>query len=122
FEAARGKFHASASASIARRLLDRFVRAPAVANRQHPRKICAARHCPGWVITPRLPRKNGGTSGMPRTALLLLVVYLALGFGLRSWLQWRYTGSTGFRGISGAPGSAEWWGGVLFIAALLALL
>ena len=59
---------------------------------------------------------------MPRTALLLLVVYLALGFGLRSWLQWRYTGSTGFRGISGAPGSAEWWGGVLFIAALLALL
>lgn len=59
---------------------------------------------------------------MPRTALLLLVVYLVLAFGLRSWLQWRATGSTGFRGVSGAPGSAEWWGGVLFAAALLALL
>lgn len=28
------------------------------------------------------------------------------------------TGSTGFRGISGRPGSTEWWGGVLFAVAL----
>jgi protein-S-isoprenylcysteine O-methyltransferase Ste14 len=57
---------------------------------------------------------------MPRTALVILVLFLALAFGWRSWRQWRRTGSTGFRGISGAPGSAEWTGGLLFVVALVA--
>ena len=55
---------------------------------------------------------------MPLLALAAVVVYFALAFGLRSWLQWRRTGSTGFRGVSGAPGSAEWLGGVLFVTAM----
>jgi protein-S-isoprenylcysteine O-methyltransferase Ste14 len=55
---------------------------------------------------------------MPRTALVILVVFLLLAFGMRSWIQWRRTGSSGFRGISGAPGSAEWFGGLLFVLAL----
>jgi len=55
---------------------------------------------------------------MALTALVLLGIYLALAFGLRSAVQWRRTGSTGFRGISGSPGSAEWLGGWLFVLAL----
>lgn len=51
--------------------------------------------------------------------LALLGVYLGLAFGLRSYLQRRRTGSTGFRGISGPPLSAAWWGGVLFVVALV---
>lgn len=38
----------------------------------------------------------------------LLGLYLGLAFGLRSYLQLRRTGSTGFRGISGAPFSAAY--------------
>jgi protein-S-isoprenylcysteine O-methyltransferase Ste14 len=55
---------------------------------------------------------------MPTVALVALAIYLAVAFGLRSWIQWRRTGSTGFRGISGRVGSAEWTGGVAFVAAL----
>jgi protein-S-isoprenylcysteine O-methyltransferase Ste14 len=53
-------------------------------------------------------------------ALWLLLSYLAVVFGVRSWLQWRRTGSTGYHGISGRPGSAEWWGGVLLAVAFVA--
>lgn len=59
---------------------------------------------------------------MSITALVLFGVYLLLGFGLRTWLQVRQTGDTGFRGISGRPGGPEWWAGVLFVVALLAAL
>jgi protein-S-isoprenylcysteine O-methyltransferase Ste14 len=52
-------------------------------------------------------------------ALALYVLYLGLAFGLRSWLQIRRTGSSGFKGISGRPGSAEWLGGVLFVVAVV---
>lgn len=52
-------------------------------------------------------------------ALGLYLIYLATAFVVRSWLQWRRTGSTGFRGVSGRPGSLEWWGGALFVVALL---
>ncbi len=52
-------------------------------------------------------------------ALLLYVVFVGSAFGLRSWLQRRATGSAGFHGISGRPGSTEWWGGVLFVVALV---
>lgn len=53
-------------------------------------------------------------------AFALIVVYLAVAFGFRTWMQIRATGDSGFRGISGRPGSAEWWGGVLFVVALIA--
>ncbi|TXI52816.1 methyltransferase family protein [Mycolicibacterium mageritense] len=57
---------------------------------------------------------------MPSTALILYVIFAALGFGWRSWTQHRHTGSTGFRGISGRPGSLEWFAGAGFVAAILA--
>jgi protein-S-isoprenylcysteine O-methyltransferase Ste14 len=55
---------------------------------------------------------------MTTVALISYGVYLALAFGLRSWLQLRRTGSTGFEGVSGGPGSAEWLAGILFGLAL----
>ncbi|AUX34504.1 isoprenylcysteine carboxyl methyltransferase [Sorangium cellulosum] len=55
----------------------------------------------------------------PWFALVLYAVYMALAFGWRSLRQRRATGSTGFRGISGPPGSLPWLGGVLFAVAML---
>lgn len=55
----------------------------------------------------------------PVLALVLLVVFFGLNFGLRSWWHWRATGTTGFRGISGRVGSPEWLGGVLFAVGLV---
>lgn len=57
---------------------------------------------------------------MPRPvlALLLFLLYIAVAFGLRTWQMLRRTGGTGFRGISGPPLSAAWFGGVLFVLAL----
>ncbi|WP_437643932.1 methyltransferase family protein [Sorangium sp. So ce362] len=55
----------------------------------------------------------------PWFALALYAVYMALAFGWRSLRQRRATGSTGFRGISGPPGSLPWVGGVLFVLAIL---
>ncbi|URN05868.1 isoprenylcysteine carboxylmethyltransferase family protein [Actinomadura madurae] len=55
-------------------------------------------------------------------AIGALVVYLfwaGLAFGLRTWVQWRRTGDTGFRGGGLAKGSTQWWARVLFTAALL---
>ncbi len=57
---------------------------------------------------------------MTRIALAAYLVFAALAFGWRSWIQWRRTGSTGFRGLGGRPGSLEWLGGVLFAAAIVA--
>jgi protein-S-isoprenylcysteine O-methyltransferase Ste14 len=51
-------------------------------------------------------------------ALGLYLLYGALAFGLRSWLQLRRTGDSGFKGISGRPGSLEWAAGVLFAIAI----
>ncbi|MGS2809742.1 methyltransferase family protein [Nocardia sp. MW-W600-9] len=56
---------------------------------------------------------------MAATALVLYVIFGALGFGWRSWRQYRTTGSTGFRGISGRPGSLEWLAGIGFVAAIV---
>ncbi len=56
---------------------------------------------------------------MASLMLALFILYLALAFGVRTVLQLRRTGSTGFKGVSGRPGSAEWLGGVLFIVALV---
>ena len=52
-------------------------------------------------------------------ALGLYVVGLAVTFGVRSWLHRRRTGSIGFNGFSGGPATAGWWGGVLFLLALV---
>ena len=57
---------------------------------------------------------------MTAAAVALFAVYLLVGFGLRTWVQWRRTGDTGFRGISGRVGSSEWWAGALFVFALVA--
>ena len=56
---------------------------------------------------------------MAGAALTVYVVWLAIAFGLRTWLQVRRTGDTGFRGVSGRLGTAEWWAGVLFVLALV---
>lgn len=50
---------------------------------------------------------------------MLYLAGLVLAFGVRTWLQIRRTGTSGFRGISGRPGSPAWWGGVLFPLAVL---
>jgi protein-S-isoprenylcysteine O-methyltransferase Ste14 len=57
---------------------------------------------------------------MTIAALVLFGAYLLIAFGLRTWLQVRATADTGFRGISGRPGSPEWWAGILFVVALVA--
>ncbi len=51
-------------------------------------------------------------------ALGAYALYMALAFGLRTAMQLRRTGSSGFEGVSGRPGSAEWWAGVLFVVAI----
>jgi protein-S-isoprenylcysteine O-methyltransferase Ste14 len=51
-------------------------------------------------------------------ALAAYVLYMALAFGLRTAIQLRRTGTSGFEGISGRPGSAEWLAGVLFVVAI----
>ena len=56
---------------------------------------------------------------MATVALIAYAVYVALAFGLRTVVQIRRTGSSGFKGISGRPGSAEWLAGVLFVVALV---
>ena len=55
---------------------------------------------------------------MPRLALALYALYLALAFGWRSWLQRRRTGSSGFVGISRA-GALERLGGALLAASIV---
>ncbi|UUV28685.1 isoprenylcysteine carboxylmethyltransferase family protein [Amycolatopsis roodepoortensis] len=56
---------------------------------------------------------------MAAIALGLSLLYLLAAFGLRTLQHYRSTGETGFRGVSGRPGSLEWWGGALFVVALL---
>ena len=51
-------------------------------------------------------------------ALGFYALYMALAFGLRTWLQIRRTGESGFKGISGRLGSLEWIAGVLFVLAI----
>lgn len=55
---------------------------------------------------------------MAVAALILYLIFAVLGFGWRSWTQYRRSGSTGFRGIHGQPGSLEWLAGVGFIVAV----
>lgn len=46
-------------------------------------------------------------------------VYLLVAFVVRTIIQVRRTGDSGFRGLSGRFGSAEWWAGVLFVVSLV---
>jgi protein-S-isoprenylcysteine O-methyltransferase Ste14 len=55
---------------------------------------------------------------MATLALAAYILYMALAFGLRTAIQLRRTGASGFEGISGRPGSAEWLAGVLFVVAI----
>src|SRR5690606_840997 len=57
---------------------------------------------------------------MPVTALIIYLVWLALAFGVRSWVQWRRTGDAGFRGAALTRGTVQWWARLLFVAALVA--
>jgi protein-S-isoprenylcysteine O-methyltransferase Ste14 len=70
-----------------------------------------------------LHRHGTGEPMSPTTAAAIaLTIYLlglATAFGWQTWRHWRATGSTGYRGISGQPGSLHWWGGVLFVLAVI---
>lgn len=69
-------------------------------------------------LATRYPGWHPEAGLMASWRLALHALYPALAFGGRTLLQLRRTGSTGFKGISGRPGSAEWIGGVLFAAAM----
>ncbi|NEA29978.1 methyltransferase [Actinomadura bangladeshensis] len=56
---------------------------------------------------------------MAIAALVIYAVWAVLAFGLRSFLQWRRTGDTGFRGAGLDKGTVQWWARVLFTGALL---
>lgn len=56
---------------------------------------------------------------MAITALVIYLVWAALAFGLRSVVQWRRTGDTGFRGGGLARGSTQWWVRLLSVTALI---
>ena len=55
--------------------------------------------------------------GLGRARLLRRCIWRSRS-ALRSALQLRRTGSTGFKGVSGSPGSLEWFAGVLFVRRL----
>jgi protein-S-isoprenylcysteine O-methyltransferase Ste14 len=59
---------------------------------------------------------------MPRLALAVYVVFLAIAFGWRSWVQYRRTGDVGFRGFSRGVSGLERAVGTLFAVALVACL
>lgn len=57
---------------------------------------------------------------MGGVALGVYVVFMVVAFGVRAVVQRRRTGSAGFNGMRGRPGSAEWWAGVSFVVAVVA--
>ncbi|GGZ72467.1 MULTISPECIES: methyltransferase family protein [Streptomyces] len=63
--------------------------------------------------------RGEAVSGWAWTALALYLGWAGFAAGVRAALQRRRTGDAGFRGISGRPGDASWWAGVLFVTALL---
>jgi protein-S-isoprenylcysteine O-methyltransferase Ste14 len=52
-------------------------------------------------------------------ALLLYLAGLVVTFGLRAVIHRRRTGSSGMHGISGRPFTLPWWGGALFVLAIV---
>lgn len=62
------------------------------------------------------------TDFLASVALGALGLYGLVAIAGRSLLQWRRTGSTGWRGVHGRPGSAAWWAGVMMALALVGLV
>jgi protein-S-isoprenylcysteine O-methyltransferase Ste14 len=62
------------------------------------------------------------TDFLASVALGALALYGLVALVGRSLLQWRRTGSTGWRGVHGRPGSTAWWAGVLMGLACLGLV
>jgi protein-S-isoprenylcysteine O-methyltransferase Ste14 len=62
------------------------------------------------------------TDFLASVALGALGLYGLVALAGRSLLQWRRTGSTGWRGVHGRPGSAAWWAGVMLALAMLGLV
>jgi protein-S-isoprenylcysteine O-methyltransferase Ste14 len=62
------------------------------------------------------------TDLLASVALGALALYGLIALVGRSLLQYRRTGSTGWRGVHGRPGSAAWWAGVLMGLACLGLV
>lgn len=60
-----------------------------------------------------------GDVGAPVAALALFTVYLGVVFGIRPVVQLRRTGDHGFRGMTGRPGTTQWWASLLFALAVL---
>lgn len=56
---------------------------------------------------------------MAPLALAIFALWMITAFGVRTFLQMRRTGDSGWRGFSGRPGSIEWWAGLLFVLALV---
>lgn len=54
---------------------------------------------------------------MPVVAVVLVVLFAVIGMGWRSWLQYRRTGSTGFRAFRGRFASSEWFAAAGFSTA-----
>lgn len=57
---------------------------------------------------------------MGAVGLVLYLAFMVLAFGVRAMVHRRRTGSAGFRGMRGRPGSPEWFAGVLFVVAVFA--
>jgi protein-S-isoprenylcysteine O-methyltransferase Ste14 len=55
---------------------------------------------------------------MAELALITYAAWFALAFGIRTVVHQRRTGDSGWRGVSGRVGSAEWFAGVSFSVAL----
>jgi protein-S-isoprenylcysteine O-methyltransferase Ste14 len=55
---------------------------------------------------------------MAELALALYALFGVLTFGVRTTVQIRRTGSSGFQGIAGRPGSVEWFAGLGFAVAI----
>ncbi|UJR81991.1 methyltransferase family protein [Sandaracinus amylolyticus] len=59
---------------------------------------------------------------MPGIALIGWIVYVGIAFGLRTWMQIRATGESGFVGLRRGAGMLERFAGVLMVLAFLASL
>jgi protein-S-isoprenylcysteine O-methyltransferase Ste14 len=58
------------------------------------------------------------TQVVPELSLWLWLAFGAVAIGVRVALHHRATGSTGLKGVSGRPGSLEWFAGILFVLAI----
>lgn len=74
-------------------------------------------------MQPRMVTLEGmSTDFLASVALGTLGLYGLVAIVGRSLLQWRRTGSTGWRGVHGRPGTASWWAGVLMAIACAGLV